>query len=137
MGFEIPKRVSFMPITIEWWDEARKIVLYRVDGYWSLEEAMQSLEKASMLSNPPPKLYLTDLRTARTVPFGVISRQDYISKYLRLTEGLTVVVGAHPLLTFFLNALVRLGVPIKNLVFVDTMDDAVRQFAKYFDEREL
>jgi hypothetical protein len=137
MGFEIPERVSFMPITIEWWDEARKIVLYRVDGYWSLEEAMQNLEKASQLSNPPPKLYLTDLRTARTVPFGVISRQEYISKYLRLTEGLTVVVGAHPLLSFFLNALVRLGVPIKNLVFVDTMDDAERQFARYFDEKDL
>ena len=126
-----------MPITVGWWDEARKIVLYRIDGSWTLEEAMQALEKASHLSNPPPKLYLTDLRTARTVPFGLLSRQEYMSNYLRLSEGLTVVLGAHPLLSFFMNALVRLGLPLKNLVFVDTMDEAVRQFSRYSGESDL
>jgi hypothetical protein len=98
---------------------------------------MEAIEYSRQLSTPAPRLYLTDLRNARTLPFGLLKRQEYISNYLLLTDGLTVVVGAHPLLSFFMNALVRLGVPLKNLVFVETMEAAMQLFSSYLSKENL
>lgn len=126
-----------MPITVGWLDESQKIVLYRIEGAWTLEEAMIGLEESHQLASPPPILYLADLTKAKTVPYGIIGRKDYISKYLLPTEGLTVFLGAHPLLNFFINALVRLGVPLRDLVFVNTMEEAMRLFSRYSDEHGL
>src|SRR5688572_18019359 len=107
-----------MPVHVEWLDESRKIVWYRVQGAWSFEEAIEGLTKAHQLSEPPPKLYLSDLREANTLPFGILSRKDEIADTMVLRDGFLVILGAHPLLRFFTNAIVRLGVQILPFVFV-------------------
>ena len=126
-----------MPVIVEWFDEYRKIVLYRVEGLWSLEEAIEAIERANNLSLPAPTLFLADLRQAKGLPSGILSKQDYITKNLNHADGLTVMVGAHPLIQFFMNALIRLGVPLKNIVFVETIEQAQGLFAAYLQKEKL
>jgi hypothetical protein len=124
-----------MPVIVEWFDESQKIVLYRVEGLWSLEEAIDAIERAKYLSQPAPTLFLSDLRQAKGLPSGILSKQDIITKSLNPAVGLTVMVGAHPLIRFFMNALIRLGVPLKNIVFVETMEQA-RELLVVYQQKE-
>lgn len=138
MNGDISSLRSRMPVIVGWFDEYRKIVLYRVEGLWSLEEAIEAIEVANNLSVPAPSLYLADLRQAKGLPSGILSKQDYITKRLNpAAVGLTVMVGAHPLIQFFMNALMRLGVPLKNIVFVETMEQAQARFAVYLQKEGL
>jgi len=126
-----------MPVIVEWFDESQKIVLYRVEGLWLLEEAIEAIERAKDLAQPAPTLFVADLRQAKGLPSGILSKQELITKSLNPAVGLTVMVGAHSLIRFFMNALIRLGVPLKNIVFVETMEQARELFAVYRQKEAL
>ncbi len=120
-----------MPITVEWYNDAKTILLERFEGDWTLDEYKRLIDEARlMLSTVDHTVHiLVDgrLKSPR-LPANLISGgMLYAARHLPPNQGITVFVGVDAVSAIFVNIARNIGPRLHRTLFTtDTVEDALR-----------
>lgn len=114
-----------MPITTDWYDDDKTIIIHTFTGRWSMRELYTHLEYAADMldSNSPPRYFISDLRQSEGFPMGLLSEGKRLDDIAGAENTLTIVVGANQLIKVIGNTLQKMGMRL-SFVFVDTLAEA-------------
>ena len=113
-----------MPVSVEWYDDEKNIAIYYLKDYWAINELSEKLEEQLTMGENQPIYYIVDMSRANHFPNGILSRQNDYTRFLKLEEGLTVLVKAPTLANIAIKILVRLGVKFHSFAFADSIEEA-------------
>lgn len=125
-----------MPVTADWYNLDKTIVLYTIEGKWTWDELYPEYEKAIAMEKAQPHRVdvIIDMTASTHLPVSVITHMRHISDKQPENIGLTVIVTQNPMV----NAMYQVGCKVhgniqRYFVIVRTMDDALTMIA---DERK-
>ncbi|MGB7341437.1 MAG: hypothetical protein WBC91_21250 [Phototrophicaceae bacterium] len=108
-----------------WFDDEKTIIIHEVIGNWRIADVLAEMidtELALDTKLHQPKYFIIDLQEAIGVPEGILlHRPDYDN--IIDEDSLTIVVGAHPIIKTFINAMRLMGLAGTTIV-VDTIQEA-------------
>ena len=120
-----------MPVSVQWFDNEHKIALYDFEGHWVLEELACQLKAHASMGKAQPEYYIVDMSDTSFVPGGFIARQESYTQFFHLKTGLTVIVNAPYLAVTTIKILKRLGIQLHDILFVDTVEEAVKAIKQH------
>ena len=127
-----------MPISVNWEDDNKTILLYRIDGEWSLDEAWdvlntQTLKLVAEVSYVPDSVM--DFSNTKVTPFGLLNfwRRAYDwMKDNHLETSIVTFVQAPLAMKGIGDTLRNLRVPImRYMFFVESVDEGKQLIADY------
>ena len=120
-----------MPITFEWYDKKRNIIINTIEGYWTWHEGMEVVDGIIALSKQAERVdTIVDMRESNTiVPSGALHYMPIIVKKVsqRLPNwGISVIVSNHWLVAALLKISAAFSDEIKRRYRItDTIENAL------------
>jgi hypothetical protein len=116
-----------MPVSVEWANADKTLVIQRIDGQWSMQEFHEVVQKSAQLLKTVDHEVdiIVDLSTTNYVPQGVLSGANRTESTVPPNQRLVVFVGAKMMHKLLLSLGKRLAPRAASQQhFVETMDDA-------------
>lgn len=118
-----------MPITPQWDDDARTIIVSVYEGRWTWEDLHQANAQINAMLEgiTHPVDYISDMRHGNTLPRGHVmaQAQRVMSSSQASQDSLVVFVGANHFLQALWESFTRVYRQMaNNYRFVDTLEDA-------------
>jgi hypothetical protein len=122
-----------MPVTADWYDLDKTIVLYTIEGKWTWDELYPEYEKALAMEKAQPHRVdvVIDMTASTHLPMSVLTHMRHISDKQPANIGLTVIVTQNPMV----NTLYQVGCKVHSniqryFVITRTMDEALTMIAE-------
>ncbi|QPC83243.1 hypothetical protein G4Y79_02380 [Phototrophicus methaneseepsis] len=116
-----------MPVSVDWANPEKTIVMQRIDGQWSMAEFYDVVQKSAQLlaTVDHPVDIIVDLSTTNFVPQGVISGANKTESTVPPNQRLVIFVGAKMMHKLLLSLGKRLAPrAATHQHFVETMEEA-------------
>lgn len=128
--------------TCEWYNEEKTIVLVRtIDPNWTWKDATEAVQEqvtlAETVEHPVHIIFHFEERPNMPVK-GAIQNIQKLMNYRAKNEDLGVFINMHRMLTSLLNTVgkvYKLRDLMETYRFVDTMEEALEEIAKYEIEK--
>jgi hypothetical protein len=123
-----------MPVLVDWFDAEQTVAHYRIEGYWTIDDMIEQLQKHIALGEQQPRYYIIDMSQANIIPAGFLSRHAEYGSFLRAKGGMTAIIEAPQLVVILVKILHRFGVSLHDMVFVDNIEEASKAIEKHRQE---
>jgi hypothetical protein len=123
-----------MSVQISWYDDDRTIILYMIQGQWTLQEVIEAKVAFDAAENPQTDYYIVNMQEAGAIPEGTLARRETVFQYFNRPNTLTVVVQGNRLMQWMVDMMRRLGL-VNQFVFVDSMQAAENQIQQHRRQR--
>lgn len=116
-----------MTIRLEWLDEQKDTLIYRLESPITGIEIMDTLKKAYKMGvDTKFTTVIFDLTACNNVPMNILSSISTMKEYTTDSVNLRIIVGGSMLVTRFFNIIITLIPNMEKTVqTVDTMDEAL------------
>lgn len=122
-----------MGIEVYWLNERQTVIVNQVVGFWSLDDFWTSFEQTQrLMGSVHHEVHLIlDMEKSQGLPPGFIPSLKNIRTKAHPNTGMTVLVGANPLVVAFSKMFTRLF-PVKEarFVMVATISDAFNELRR-------
>ncbi|GAB4516107.1 MAG: hypothetical protein OHK0046_20790 [Anaerolineae bacterium] len=115
-----------MPLTAEWDNEEKTVILLTFSGRWSLDELYFLLDDIIRLSDEVPHMvdHIVDVRNTRLVPESIFSIRGRLERRTPANSGDNVVVGANMLIQRIAGIFSQVVPQVGKVYFAATLEDA-------------
>jgi hypothetical protein len=122
-----------MPVTVDWYDDTKTIVLYSMEGRWTWDELYPEYHKAIAMEKAQPHRVdvVIDLSTTHHLPVNVLTHVRHFSDKQPENIGLSVIVTKNQ----FVNNLYQIGCRIhrniqRYFAVTRTMEEALAMISE-------
>jgi|FLYN01.1.fsa_nt_gi hypothetical protein len=125
-----------MAVSVSWDDEGRTIIYMLFEGNWTWEEFHPVFaENLKMLDSVDHKVcFIVDMLKAKTLPSGALTKVKQVADVNHPNGGLTVYVGANPLLRALGQAFLKIypkSAQVYPFDFAATIEEARDKIGKW------
>lgn len=127
-----------MPIQIQWFDDQHQIILWTVQGQWTLHELHKAYDEGNALCEQYPQNIinvLVDMRNSQAVPTSIFSTLSNRVHTEKSNYDMAVIVTQNVLIKSFCTIINTLPVLRGKFEVRDTINDALAFIEKRRQER--
>lgn len=115
-----------MGITLRWYDEQKRVLVYCFEGDWLLEEYREKMRDANLMIATAGHMVhiLLDLTRSNRQPFGMLSSRLYESEPMPANQGAIILCNAQYHMASILEIADRDGgyKPLSSLHFISSLE---------------
>ncbi len=123
-----------MPITLQWYNDEKRILIQEFTGNWSLDEYYPIIDESFTRAEASPYtiFMISDHTNNTSPPTRLLSIAGYMNKRTSDNTQLQIVIGANT----FIKTLAKIGEKFapkatKDLRWVNTFDEALNLIENY------
>ena len=115
-----------MKIDIDWYNDERRILIYRFLENWTVKGLEEALATAELMGDDVPDYIIFEMTHSPYVPNDFLNIRHAVSEYKHEQVKVRVIVGASNMLTVVYRALRYIFPSVAStMVFVATFDEAI------------
>ncbi len=128
-----------MPINIRWFDDTKRVILWEIQGQWTLDEMHEAYTTGTKMCLEVPENTvnaLIDVTGSKTIPSNIFGALSSRSRTSAINYDMAVLVSNNSLIKAFASALNSLPRLRENFMVVGTREEALDYIEKRRLERE-
>lgn len=128
-----------MPINIRWFDDRQHIVLWTIEGQWTLQEMHETYTKGNAMCAEVPHHTvnaLIDMTRSKSVPSSIFSALTARVQSEQPNYDMAVIVSQNVLIKSFVNIINSLPALREKYIVVNSMEAALTFIEKRRETRE-
>lgn len=117
-----------MPINVRWFDEHQQIVLWTIEGQWTLQEMHEAYTKGNAMCAEVPQNTinaLIDMTQSKAIPSSIFSALTARVQSEQPNYDMAVIVSHNVLVKSFVNIFNTIPALREKYIVFKTMDEAL------------
>ena len=127
-----------MPINIQWFDDTKRIILWKIEGQWTLDELHQAYSDGNLLCAQEPQNIinaLIDMTATKAIPSNIFSALTTRVRTEMPNYDMAVIVSTSAMIKGFINVINTVPALRGQFVVVPTLEAALAYIEKRRTER--
>ena len=129
-----------MPIDIHWFDDTKRIILWTIEGQWTLDEMHKIYSEGNAMCAEVPENTinaLIDMTGSNSIPSNIFSALSARTRTETPNYDMAVIVSNNRMVKGFVNVFNSIPALRGHFVVVSTLDAALVFIEKRRKEREI